>query len=70
MDALKLAKYQHTRTIRLWKTGCEDEGVRSTAAYIKTCPSVAWLELLDCGVTSLGCEFLAEILLPEARIEL
>ena len=29
MDALRDVKYQHCKSIRLWKTFCEDEGVRS-----------------------------------------
>ncbi len=29
MDALREVKYQHCTSIRLWKTFCEDEGVRA-----------------------------------------
>lgn len=28
-------KYMHARSIRLWKTECNDEGVRSVCAYMK-----------------------------------
>ena len=29
MDAMRTVKYQHCTSIRLWKTSCEDEGVRA-----------------------------------------
>jgi hypothetical protein len=29
MQSLKSVDYQHCKSLRLWKTGCEDEGVRS-----------------------------------------
>ena len=47
MDALRTVNYQHTKSIRLWKTSCEDEGVRAVTQYINICPEVNVLELLD-----------------------
>jgi len=47
MDALRSVNYQHTKSIRLWKTSCEDEGVRAVTQYINICPEVNVLELLD-----------------------
>jgi hypothetical protein len=29
MDALRTVNYAHTKSIRLWKTGSEDEGTRA-----------------------------------------
>jgi hypothetical protein len=34
MEALKAVNYQHTKSIRLWKSQCEDEGVRAVCNYI------------------------------------
>lgn len=65
-DALKQAKYQHAKSVRLWKTGCEDEGVRSICEYLKVTPNVLLLELLDNGITKLGCEFISRILHPDS----
>ena len=64
MDALIKFKYSHCKSIRLWKAGAEDEGVRSLCEYLKISPNVALVELLDNGVTSLGCEFIAKAILP------
>lgn len=70
MNALKQVNYQQAISVRLWKSGCEDEGVRSICAYLKTNLTVQCLELLDNGITPLGCEFLSKILLPETRATL
>ena len=70
MDALRSVNYVHTKSIRFWKTNCEDEGVRSIMMYAKNCPNLVILELLDNGITKLGCEFLSKILMPEARLNL
>jgi len=67
MDALKAVNYQHAKSIRMWKTGCEDEGVRAICEFIKVCPSVVILELLDNAITKLGCEFISRTLVPEAK---
>jgi len=34
MSALRTVNYPHTRSIRFWKTHCEDEGVRAVCLYI------------------------------------
>ena len=70
MDALRLVKYPHTRSIRLWKTGSGDEGCRSVCQYITDCNNVAILELLDNGISPLGCEFLGKLLAPETKTNL
>lgn len=65
MDALREVKYQHCVSIRLWKTFCEDEGVRSVCQYLEHGRNVAFLELLDNNITPLGCEFLSKALHPK-----
>ena len=66
-DALREAKYQHCTSIRLWKTMCEDEGVRAVCQYLEVGKNVAFLELLDNGITPLGCEFLSKALHPKMQ---
>lgn len=34
MEACIQAKYKHCESIRLWKTKCEDEGVREVVKYL------------------------------------
>jgi len=68
MDALRTVKYQHARSIRLWKTGCQDEGIRSVTQYMEENNSVVILELLDNLITPLGCEFIGRCLMPERKL--
>jgi protein phosphatase 1 regulatory subunit 37 len=70
MDALRTVKYMHAKSIRLWKTGCQDEGVRSICQYLQINPNVLILELLDNEITPLGCEFLSRVLHPSAKLNL
>jgi len=65
MDALREVKYQHCTSIRLWKTYCEDEGVRAVCQYLEVSKAVAFLELLDNNITPLGCEFLSKAMHPK-----
>lgn len=34
MDSLRQVAYPHCRSIRLWKTNCEDEGVRAVSQFV------------------------------------
>ena len=61
MDALRHVKYQHCTSIRLWKTFCEDEGVRAVCQYAEMAPNLSCLELLDNKMTPLGCEFVSRV---------
>ena len=70
MDALRAVNYQHAKSIRLWKSGCEDEGTRAVCLYLKANLNVQVLELLDNGITKLGCEFLSGCLAPSVRSQL
>lgn len=57
-------RYPHCSSFRLWKTYCEDEGVRSLCSFLERCNSILVLELLDNKLTYLGCEFLGKTLTP------
>lgn len=52
------------RTIRLWKTYCQDEGVRLLCTFLERCNSIVALDLLDNKITHLGCEQLGRTLSP------
>ena len=56
--------YKHCFSIRLWKGKCQDEGVRLICQYVVKQPNVTILELLDCNITALGCEFLQKAFWP------
>jgi hypothetical protein len=60
-----LYSYQHSFSLRLWKTFCEDEGVRAICQWLQTNKTIFFLELLDNRITPLGCEFIGRILHPK-----
>lgn len=62
MDSLRHVQYPHCRSIRFWKTYCEDEGVRAICQYLELGKDVATVELLDNKITPLGCEFISRAL--------
>ncbi|OMJ68997.1 hypothetical protein SteCoe_33405 [Stentor coeruleus] len=64
-DALRDTSYPHLRTIRCWRAGAEDEGTRSLTQYMRICISIVTLELMECGISYLGCDFLGRLLSPE-----
>lgn len=57
--------YQHLKVVRLWKVELQDEGLRSICNYIDKVASVEYLDLMDNGITALGCEFLGKTLRSE-----
>ena len=63
-DSLKAVAYPHCVSFRLWKTYCDDEGVRAVCSFLEKCLTVLCLELLDNKITYLGCEFLGKTLKP------
>ena len=65
MDALIQIDYKHTFSLRLWKTYCEDEGVRHICYWLAMNKSVRFLELLSNRITALGCEFIGRVLEPK-----
>ena len=62
--------YPHCRSIRLWKTFCEDEGVRAVCQFLEVGKGITVLELLDNKISPLGCEFISRILHPKANTAL
>jgi hypothetical protein len=59
--------YPHCRSIRLWKTFCEDEGVRAVCQFAEVAKGLSALELLDNKMTPLGCEFVSRVIHPKAN---
>ena len=70
MDSLRAVSYPHCRSIRLWKTYCEDEGVRAVCQFIQVAKGVSVLELLDNKITPLGCEFISQAIHPNSNTAL
>lgn len=54
MESLKAIEYKHCKSLRLWKTYCEDEGVRAITDWLITNSTVQMLELLENKITPLG----------------
>ena len=67
MEALTSAKYKHAKIIRLCRTNCEDEGVRSVCNYVAINENVALLDLMSNLISPLGCEFISKLMAPEAK---
>lgn len=67
MESLKSVDYQHCISLRLWKTDCEDEGVRAIVDWLATNSTVRMLELLENKITPLGCDFISRVLAPECN---
>ena len=61
---MTLFRYTKCISIRLWKTYCEDEGVRALCEFLDKNNSVMCLDLLDNKISPLGCEFLGRTLRP------
>lgn len=66
MDSLRQVAYPHCKSVRFWKTYCEDEGVRAICQFVEM-PKTGclFMELLDNKITSLGCEFISRALHPK-----
>jgi len=62
MEAAMQANYKHCTSIRLWRTKCEDEGVRLILKFMCQVKSVVCLEILDAGLTHIGCEIIGQSL--------
>ena len=58
------AKYQHLISIRFWKGKCQDQGLRIICDYMLINNNLILLELMNCAITPLGCEFLTRGLDP------
>ena len=66
-DALKEFEYKFLREIHLWGARIEDEGMRSLSLYLTVNASVGNLDLTNCAIGPLGCEFLGNIFGPGSR---
>jgi len=58
IDALIQAKYPHLLSIRLWRAGVQDEGVRKVCEWLTKNNSTTILDLLQCEITPVGCELI------------
>lgn len=59
--------YPHAKTFCLWKTFCEDEGVRAVVQCLTQLKSVFKVDLLDNKITALGCEFVSTLIHPKSN---
>ena len=66
-DALKEFDYKCLREIHLWGAKIEDEGLRSLSVYLLQNASVTSLDITNCAIGPLGCEFLANTFGPGSR---
>lgn len=66
-DALRETEYKLLRSMRFWKANIEDEGVRALCQFLQTNMTVNSLELMECSISPLGCEFLGGLLGPAYR---
>ena len=66
-ESLTAIKFDKLKTLRFWKCGIEDNGLRYICSYLAINKSVEVLEILDNNITSLGCEFLGRVLKKEAE---
>jgi Ran GTPase-activating protein (RanGAP) involved in mRNA processing and transport len=61
--------YIHLRRIRIWKCSIGDEGVRYLCKYLCSSYSLNLIDLLDNGITALGCEFIGKaVQSPACRV--
>ena len=67
---MTLANYKHCVSIRFWKGKCQDEGARLVSEYLIKFHNVSVLELLDCEISMLGCEFLNQAFMPRTGANL
>jgi Ran GTPase-activating protein (RanGAP) involved in mRNA processing and transport len=70
IDALFDLKYQKLKSFRVWKADFGDEGLRIMSKYLICENQLEVLDLLDNGITVLGCEFFGKALLnPEINLK-
>lgn len=60
-DALKAFDYKFLKEIHLWGAKVEDEGMRALSNYLIVNSSVTCLDLTNCAIGPLGCEFIGNI---------
>lgn len=62
MEVAAEVRYEHLKKIRIWEGAIGDEGVRCICKLLTATPVLEVLDLLNNGITSLGCEFLGKAL--------
>lgn len=55
MEVASDIKYEHLKKIRICKGGISDEGTRFICKFIAASNSLELLDLMDNGITALGC---------------
>lgn len=58
MEVASDLQYEHLKKVRIWKGGIGDEGVRFISKFLSIKYSLELIDLLDNGITPLGCEFI------------
>lgn len=66
-ESLREFDYKFLREIHLWGAKIEDEGMRALSLYLNQNVSVTTLDLTNCTIGPLGCEFLANVFGPGSR---
>jgi Ran GTPase-activating protein (RanGAP) involved in mRNA processing and transport len=62
MEVASEIKYEYLKKVKIWKGKIGDEGVRFICKYLSTANSLDILDLMNNGITALGCEFLGKAL--------
>jgi Leucine Rich repeat len=60
-DALKDLNYRFLREVHLWGARIEDEGIRALSQYLIKNSSVTTVDLTNCSIGPLGCEFIGNM---------
>jgi hypothetical protein len=58
------SKFKELYSIRLWKSGIEDEGVRELCRWLLANNSTVCIDLLQNEITPIGCEIISKIIGP------
>lgn len=66
-EALRDFEYKFLREVHLWGAKIEDEGMRALSLYLSHNASVTTLDLTNCAIGPLGCEFLSNVFGPGSR---
>ena len=64
VDALFKADYKWITSVRFWRCLIQDEGARLISQFLIRYKECTILELLECEIHPLGCEFLNNVFMP------
>lgn len=64
--------YKHLKTIRIWGSDLCDKGVKVIRDYIIECraANIKLLDIINCYITSLSCEYISEFLNPKEGLDI